>query len=119
MVIWYILWLFGIFCGYLVYFMVIWYIFSVLACCTSQNLATLVRRTERELERKQGTLGQRKAPMYFVFETAFANRFNLHLAINEESFEIWGPVDCSERANYSLQLSYNQCSADHYVKEGI
>jgi hypothetical protein len=50
MVIWYILWLFGIFYGYLVYFMatylvyfmVIWYIFSpVLVCCTKKNRATL------------------------------------------------------------------------------
>jgi hypothetical protein len=34
--IWYILWLFGIFVGYLVY------IFPVLVCCTKKNLATAV-----------------------------------------------------------------------------
>jgi hypothetical protein len=52
--IWYILWPFDIFCGHLVYFCghlvyfvtiwyfrVIWYIFSVLVCCTKVNLATL------------------------------------------------------------------------------
>jgi hypothetical protein len=32
----------GIFFGPLVYVMVIWYIFSVLVCCTEENLATLV-----------------------------------------------------------------------------
>jgi hypothetical protein len=31
--IWYILWLFGIFCGYLVYFMVIWYILWLFDKC--------------------------------------------------------------------------------------
>jgi hypothetical protein len=42
-VIWYILWSFGIFCGHLVYFVVIWYIFPVLMRCTKKNLTTLVR----------------------------------------------------------------------------
>jgi hypothetical protein len=45
---WYILWLFRISYGHLVYFMtlplvyfgVIWYIFRVLVCCTKKNLAT-------------------------------------------------------------------------------
>jgi hypothetical protein len=41
MAMWSILWLFNIFCGHLVYFMVIWYIFPVLVCCTTKNLATL------------------------------------------------------------------------------
>jgi hypothetical protein len=37
------LWLVGIFCVHLVYFMVIWYIFfDVLVCCTTKNLATLL-----------------------------------------------------------------------------
>jgi hypothetical protein len=55
-VIWYILWSFGIFCGHLVYFVVIWYILwsfgifygdlvhlfvPVLVCYTKKNLATL------------------------------------------------------------------------------
>jgi hypothetical protein len=47
-VIWYILWLFGIFCGYSVYFVVIWYIlwllgifFPVLVGSIKKNLATL------------------------------------------------------------------------------
>jgi hypothetical protein len=39
----YILRPFGIFCGYLVYFMVIWYVFPVLVCCATKNLATLGR----------------------------------------------------------------------------
>jgi hypothetical protein len=34
----------GTFCGYLVYFMVIWYIFAVLVCCIDKNLATLAHR---------------------------------------------------------------------------
>jgi hypothetical protein len=42
MSIWYILRPFGIFYGYLVYFLVIWYIFDVLVCCSKKNLATLV-----------------------------------------------------------------------------
>jgi hypothetical protein len=37
------LWLLGIFCVHLVYFLVIWYIFfDVLVCCTTKNLATLL-----------------------------------------------------------------------------
>jgi hypothetical protein len=43
--IWYILWPilcpFGIFCGHLVYFVSIWYIFPVLVGCTKKNLAAL------------------------------------------------------------------------------
>jgi hypothetical protein len=35
--IWYSLWPFGTFCGYLVYF------FLILVCCTNKNLATLLR----------------------------------------------------------------------------
>jgi hypothetical protein len=38
---WFILWPFGIFCDHLVYFIVIWYIFPVLVCCTKKTLATL------------------------------------------------------------------------------
>jgi hypothetical protein len=46
---WYILWPFAlfygrlvyIFCGHLVYSMVIWYIFPILVSCTEKNLATL------------------------------------------------------------------------------
>jgi hypothetical protein len=41
MAIWSILLSFGTFCGHLVYFMVIWYIFPVLVYCTKINLATL------------------------------------------------------------------------------
>jgi hypothetical protein len=33
---------FGIFYSQSVYFLVIWYIFSVLVCCSKKNLATLV-----------------------------------------------------------------------------
>jgi hypothetical protein len=40
--IWSILRQFGLFYGNLVYFVVIWYIFTVLVCCTKKNLATLV-----------------------------------------------------------------------------
>jgi hypothetical protein len=36
-----ILWPFGIFCGNLVYFVAIWYIFPVLVIWTKKNLATL------------------------------------------------------------------------------
>jgi hypothetical protein len=41
MVIWSILWSFGLLCGRLVYFVVVWNIFPVLVCCTKKNLATL------------------------------------------------------------------------------
>jgi hypothetical protein len=44
----YILWPFGIFCGDLVYFVMIWYIFPVLVCCSKKNLASLVSSTHRE-----------------------------------------------------------------------
>jgi hypothetical protein len=37
-----ILWSFGIFCGHLVYFVVIWYMFHILVCATKKNLATLL-----------------------------------------------------------------------------
>jgi hypothetical protein len=42
---WYILWPFGLFYGHLIYFVdfiVIWYIFPFLVCCTKKNLATLI-----------------------------------------------------------------------------
>jgi hypothetical protein len=39
--IWYILQLFGIVNGHLVYFVLIWYIFPVLVRCNKKNLATL------------------------------------------------------------------------------
>jgi uncharacterized membrane protein YesL len=41
MAIWSILLPFSIFCGHLLYFVVIWYIFPVLVCYTNKNLATL------------------------------------------------------------------------------
>jgi hypothetical protein len=48
-----ILWLFGKFCGHLLYFMDIWYtyLFPVLVCCTEKNLATLVAIMERSRRR--------------------------------------------------------------------
>jgi hypothetical protein len=45
-----ILWIFGLFYGYLVYVIVIWYIFPVLVCCTGKNLATLASSTTSEIE---------------------------------------------------------------------
>jgi hypothetical protein len=39
-----------IFCGHLVYFMVIWYIFPVLVWCTKKNLATLRDASVHEKE---------------------------------------------------------------------
>jgi hypothetical protein len=36
---------FGIFCGHMVYLVVIWYIFPILVCCTKQNLSTLIKNT--------------------------------------------------------------------------
>jgi hypothetical protein len=36
-----ILWPFGTFCGHLVHFVAIWYIFPILVFCTKTNLATL------------------------------------------------------------------------------
>jgi hypothetical protein len=42
-VIWSSSWTFGIFCGHLIYFMVNWYNFPVLVCCTKKNLAALFR----------------------------------------------------------------------------
>jgi hypothetical protein len=38
---WSILWLRSTFFGLSVYFIIIWYIFPVLVCCTEKNLATL------------------------------------------------------------------------------
>jgi hypothetical protein len=38
---WSILQQYGILCGHLVDFMLVWYIFPVLVCCTKKNLATL------------------------------------------------------------------------------
>jgi hypothetical protein len=38
---WYILWPFGIFCGHLVYFMVIWYNYPCFGMLCQKNLATL------------------------------------------------------------------------------
>jgi hypothetical protein len=35
---------FALFNGHSVYFVVVWYIFHALACCTKKNLATLLRR---------------------------------------------------------------------------
>jgi uncharacterized membrane protein YiaA len=61
---WSILRPFGLFYGYLVYFVTLWYIFSlfgtffpVLVYCTMKNLATLVRvvRTRRETRRELQT----------------------------------------------------------------
>jgi hypothetical protein len=42
MAIWSILLQFGILCGHMVYFMVLWYIFPVLVYYTKKNLATLL-----------------------------------------------------------------------------
>jgi hypothetical protein len=48
MVIWSILWQFGIFSGDLVYFMVIWSILPFLVCCVKKNLATLLGCMQRQ-----------------------------------------------------------------------
>jgi hypothetical protein len=45
---WYISWPFGIFCDHFVPFLVIWYIFPVLVCCTNKNLATLLVRQQND-----------------------------------------------------------------------
>jgi hypothetical protein len=50
---WSILLPFGIFCGKLVYFMVIWYIFPVLVCCTKTNMATLLWDVSLAREKKR------------------------------------------------------------------
>jgi hypothetical protein len=42
MAVWYTLQPFGIFCGHLLYLIVIPYTFPVLVCCAKKNLATLV-----------------------------------------------------------------------------
>jgi hypothetical protein len=42
---------FSIFCGNLVYFMVLWNIFPVLVCCTKKNLATLAPRPCKQIRR--------------------------------------------------------------------
>jgi hypothetical protein len=42
MTIWSILRPIGIFYGHFVHFVVVWYIFPVLVCCTKKNLATLI-----------------------------------------------------------------------------
>jgi hypothetical protein len=46
----YILCPFGILYSHLVYFMVIWYIFTVLVCCNKKNLATLLSLTCKSLQ---------------------------------------------------------------------
>jgi hypothetical protein len=53
MAVWSILQPFGIFCGHLVYFMVIWYIFPVLVCCAKKNLATLLLTIVKACFRKK------------------------------------------------------------------
>jgi hypothetical protein len=45
---WYILWIFGISCGHLVYFVLIWHLFHVSACFTKKNKATLLVITFRQ-----------------------------------------------------------------------
>jgi hypothetical protein len=45
---------FGIFCDHLVYFVVIWYIFPVLVCCTKVNLATLGQKPAKKSLLKSG-----------------------------------------------------------------
>jgi hypothetical protein len=40
---WSILWPLGVVCGHLVYVVVIWYISTVLVCCTKKNLSTLLQ----------------------------------------------------------------------------
>jgi hypothetical protein len=42
----YFVWPYGILCGHLVKFMVIWYNFSALVCCTKKNLAALQVSTD-------------------------------------------------------------------------
>jgi hypothetical protein len=51
-----------IFCGRLVHFVVIWYIFPVLVCCTEKNLATLFESREKEesIEEKGGWRKEKK-----------------------------------------------------------
>jgi hypothetical protein len=49
---WYILWPFGLFYGFWVNFVVIWYIFSDLECFAKKNLATLAETQEVVVPRK-------------------------------------------------------------------
>jgi hypothetical protein len=64
--IWYILWPFGIFCGQLVYTN-----FAVLACCSKQNLATLVYIND---ERSEITLWQKQTGLQFATFLSFMKR---------------------------------------------
>jgi hypothetical protein len=56
------IWLCDLFCGYLVYvgcdhlayFMVIWYFFLNLVCCTKKNLASLVCMYAQEVKFQSG-----------------------------------------------------------------
>jgi hypothetical protein len=77
-VIWYILWIFGIFCGNFVYFMAIWYIlwpfvyfvaiwyilwlfgifFPVSECCTKENLENLASRSKMFVTWREPSLRQ-------------------------------------------------------------
>jgi hypothetical protein len=66
------LWPFGLSYGrlayfgaiYVVYFMVIWYIFPVLVCCTKKNLATLIQRSVLNIK---FSYGSSKSPTYACF----------------------------------------------------
>jgi hypothetical protein len=71
--IWYILRPVGKFCGRLVYFMVIWYIFPSLVCCTQKNVATLF------WIRQSLTLDQQWLPDLFLDVAEMRNHFYLLL----------------------------------------
>jgi hypothetical protein len=52
-VIWRIIQPFGTFCGHLVFFIVIWYIFPVLVCYKKKNLATLAQNGSHSIGHDQ------------------------------------------------------------------
>jgi hypothetical protein len=64
--IWYTLWSFGIYFPVLVHykanFVVIWYIFSVLVCCSTKNLATL----QWTMHLKEGEKVDREADAFII-----------------------------------------------------
>jgi hypothetical protein len=60
-----------IFYGHLVYFVVIWYIFPMLVCCTKKNLATL---SSNEYVQHTKSLGMHKS--YFPFFRNLLHKVN-------------------------------------------
>jgi hypothetical protein len=103
MTMWSILWPCGRFCGHLVYFMVLWYIFPVLVCCTKKNLATLTRmgKMQRCLRctTAPNTSGKNINLVHlFKIREKRASTWNVWLAVVNGimCFSVWSVIDKNE-----------------------